>query len=304
MAENRGEPDGADDRGRLTDFRFGAVAVWAGFVGPADVQAALDEQARRREEVKARRGRQAAAKVPKLGEILVTRGLLTGDEVGRILRVQILRHPTEGRTPFGEIAVARRYVAQADLDEALDTQSREVLRGRDARHVKDILVETGRIDPAAVEAVLAFRARADSVPMAEISRARATSGHRKSGPPSGGDAMQPMQAMQAVEAEAPTRLSSSRAAEPPRPPGAPSRSESPNGRDTMLQSPNGRDTPARRRLPAIVMEPRGSVRGTSPPGYLPGGPWGVVSDNCIWIAVGLAAAAAVVFVLLRDVIFG
>jgi len=153
------------------DHRFAAIAVRAGFVSPADLDSALAEQDRRRAEARSRPKGEVAVRVPRLGEILAARGLLTREQADRLLKVQLQRFPTEARTPFGEIAVARRFIGQDDLDEAIDRQEREVLASGRVRDVREILLEMGVLSPAAAEAILAYQARADSVPMAELRKA-------------------------------------------------------------------------------------------------------------------------------------
>lgn len=144
--------------GPLTDFRFGTVAVWGGLVEGGALEEALREQAERRS-----RGETA----PRIGEMLVGRGLLTDEQARRVLRVQLQRMPEAGQRPFGPIAVARRFATPQAVSRALDEQSREILGGGDVRHLGDILAAAGAIRPEEVEAIFAYQAKGDSVPMSE-----------------------------------------------------------------------------------------------------------------------------------------
>jgi hypothetical protein len=137
----------------LAEFRFGAIAVWGGFVGSDELDAALAEQAATRAGVAGAR---------RIGEILVARGRLTDEQVHRILRVQLQRLPAEGHAIFGQIAEARRLVSSEHLERALDRQSREILAGGEVRRLGRILHETGYLDEAASEAILAYQATADA----------------------------------------------------------------------------------------------------------------------------------------------
>jgi len=159
MEEENSAPRREPGPGPLADFRFGAIAVWGGLVSSEPLEAALAEQS------EARSGGKDA---PRIGEMLVQRGLITEDEVRRVLRVQLQRlHASEHRT-FGSIAVARRFATDEAVSRALDVQSREILAGGEERHLSDILADAGAIRPREVEAILAYQARGDSVPMSEV----------------------------------------------------------------------------------------------------------------------------------------
>jgi len=145
----------------LDDFRFGAIAVWGGLVARDQLEEALAEQRALRE-----RGEDP----PRIGEMLVEKGMLTPEELRLVLRVQLQRMPSEGHLLFGQIAAAKRLAPAGAVDRALDAQSREILAGRDVRRLGEVLVAAGDMRPADVEAVLAYQASRDSVPMAEARR--------------------------------------------------------------------------------------------------------------------------------------
>lgn len=140
----------------LSDFRFGAIAVWGGLVTSDQLNEALDEQ-------RARRGRGDDA--PRIGEMLVEAGHFTSEQLRLVLRVQLQRMPSEGHLLFGQIASAKRLAPGGVVDRALDSQSREILAGSDVRRLGEILVAAGDMRPADVEAVLAYQTSRDSVPM-------------------------------------------------------------------------------------------------------------------------------------------
>jgi hypothetical protein len=168
----------------LAEFRFGAVAVWGGLVSPEALDEALGAQRERRarselhEQLReGETGGDAAAGVGEsgdaaaagnlLGEVLVERGSMTPEQVRLVLRVQLQRMPSEGHLLFGRIATAKRLATAAAVERALDVQSREVLGGCDVRRLGEILVASGDMQPGDVDAVLAYQARRDGVPMTE-----------------------------------------------------------------------------------------------------------------------------------------
>lgn len=161
-------PSGSEaDRPGLTDFRFGSIAVWGGLIEESALEEALREQSGRRA------GGESA---PRIGEMLIERGLLSDEQVRRILRVQLQRMPAAGHLLFGRIAVARRFAPPLAVSSALDEQSREMLVGGGARRLGEILVSMEAVRPEEVEAILAYQASADSVPMSEA--------RKKAAPPS------------------------------------------------------------------------------------------------------------------------
>ncbi|MHC5055799.1 MAG: hypothetical protein ACYTKD_13900, partial [Planctomycetota bacterium] len=114
-----------------------------------------------------REGRDGGGEAPRIGEMLVEKGLLTREQLRLVLRVQLQRMPSEGHLLFGRIASAKRLAPRGAVDRALDAQSREILAGGDVRRLGEILVAAGDMRPADVEAVLAYQASRDGVPMSE-----------------------------------------------------------------------------------------------------------------------------------------
>jgi hypothetical protein len=145
----------------LSDFRFGAIAVWGGLVTSEQLNEALDNQ-------RARRGRgESGDDALRIGEMLVEAGHLTSEQLRLVLRVQLQRMPSEGHLLFGQIASAKRLASGGAVDRALDSQSRDILGGGDVRRLGEILVAADGMRPADVEAVLAYQTSRDSVPMTE-----------------------------------------------------------------------------------------------------------------------------------------
>ncbi len=169
----------------LADFRFGAIAVWGGLVTPEELDGALGAQRERRARTelheRLREGEPGgdtpdsgsgmpggdAGAGDLLGQILVERGSMTPEQVRLVLRVQLQRMPSEGHLLFGRIATAKRLATEVAVERALDVQSREVLGGGGVRRLGEILVASGDMRPRDVEAVLAYQASRDGVPMAE-----------------------------------------------------------------------------------------------------------------------------------------
>jgi polyhydroxyalkanoate synthesis regulator phasin len=165
---------------------FGSLAVRAGFVTEAQVRAVLAEQAERAA-TSARRGMKALPPAH-VGDMLVAKGHMTPEQVRRVLRAQLLLRPSADRTSFGGIALARRYISRQELDEAVRRQIAAVLDGREAPSLRHVLLEMGALDVRSADAITAYQARADSVPMAELARERLSadsSGTDGRGGPSG-----------------------------------------------------------------------------------------------------------------------
>jgi hypothetical protein len=183
LPEEGHEAADAPEETAPADFRFGAIAVRAGMVAPGDLASALADQ-------EARRSRGGEA--PRIGELLRERGVLSEDEVRRILRVQLQRLPAEGHLLFGQIALARRFLGREALERALDEQSREILAGGEVRRIGRVLREAGAIGKEATAAILAYQARADAVQMTPVRRGSTelaevrTAGRAESGPAGGG----------------------------------------------------------------------------------------------------------------------
>jgi hypothetical protein len=202
----------------LTDFRFGAIAVWAGLVTQQQLEDALAEQ-----EAARTRGEDA----PRIGAMLVAGGVLTDEQVSRILRVQLQRLPDEGHLIYGQIAEASKLVRPEDVSRALDEQSRDMLTGVDVRRLGEILLEMGCISEEASRAVLTFQATQDPAPLAQVIGA--------------------------------------------------SHHDDPCSAD---------------------------AEGEAGKAFLPSGTAGVISDNIIWVVLGIAGVSALVLALLRNAIYG
>ncbi len=146
----------------LAETRFGAIAVWGGFVSRETLDGILAEQSV---------ARASGKDSQRIGEMLVTRGHLTEEQVRRVLKVQLQRLPAEGHLIFGQIAEAHRFISPEETRRALDAQSRDILAGGRARLIADILVENGAIDRDAVDAIISFQARGDSTHMSKARKA-------------------------------------------------------------------------------------------------------------------------------------
>ena len=191
----RARPAGrAEQAETLGDTRFGAIAVWGGFISRETLDEALAEQSA---------ARASGKDAQRLGEMLLARGRLTGEQVRRVLKVQLQRLPAEGHLIFGRIAEAHRFISPEETRRALDAQSREILAHGRGRPIADILVENGAIDREAVDAIISFQARGDSTHMSkarktgvvgaatstrpETSRGPQPGAARRSGPSRGAD---------------------------------------------------------------------------------------------------------------------
>ncbi|MHC5036527.1 MAG: hypothetical protein ACYTHM_04370 [Planctomycetota bacterium] len=152
-AASRTDPEGETDfslKGR--DLLFGRIALRKGFVQLPDLEDSLYLQEREPE-----RGR--------IGEILVSRGLLTTEQREEVLEEIQVRISQRGRTGrpvgevlFGGLAVRKGFLSETDLHQALREQ--ENLRDAGPRkRLGSILVERGRITCAQVERILNFQGK-------------------------------------------------------------------------------------------------------------------------------------------------
>jgi hypothetical protein len=127
------------------DFRFGNVAVWAGYVRPADLAAALKQQTHL-----AARGRF----VPPVAELLVRGGRMTFKQVGRVREAQRLAATDRSESRFGSIAVHNGFLTRPQLSECLAEQSRAFAAGEEPPLVGQIAIEKGYMTERQVYLIL------------------------------------------------------------------------------------------------------------------------------------------------------
>ncbi len=100
---------------------MGEILVAQGLVSPDEMAAALAVQA----EATGRRPEPAARMRPRLGRLLVERGVVSESGLQRALLEQRRRGGL-----LGEILVRRGYITRAELDAALEEQRRWAQEGR------------------------------------------------------------------------------------------------------------------------------------------------------------------------------
>ncbi len=119
---------------------FGRLAVESGLVTYEDIVACIEEQEKYRANGEA---------APKLGELLVLRGLLTEQEVEMILKMQANPGGLIGRQ-----LLERGLVTREQLREALDEQAEYVQNGMTPPRIGEMLVEKGVLKRDDLEKVL------------------------------------------------------------------------------------------------------------------------------------------------------
>ncbi|MCC8166314.1 MAG: protein kinase, partial [Planctomycetes bacterium] len=119
---------------------FGRLAVESGLVTYEDIVACIEEQEKYRANGEA---------APKLGELLVIRGLLTEQEVEMILKMQANPGGLIGRQ-----LLERGLVTREQLREALDEQAEYVQNGMTPPRIGEMLVEKGMLKRDDLEKIL------------------------------------------------------------------------------------------------------------------------------------------------------
>ncbi len=119
---------------------FGRLAVESGLVTYEDIVACIEEQEKYRANGEA---------APKLGELLVIRGLLSEQEVEMILKMQANPGGLIGRQ-----LLERGLVTREQLREALDEQAEYVQNGMTPPRIGEMLVEKGVLKREDLEQVL------------------------------------------------------------------------------------------------------------------------------------------------------
>ena len=130
------------------EILIGRIAVQRGFLTPADLDRAVEIQAK------------TDPRRP-LGEILVEHGMLTRGQVASLLTHQgvTLDRPDtilprkKGESLFGRLALKAGFCSESQLNDALRLQAQDEESGN-FRQLGDILVEQGWMSPADVRQVL------------------------------------------------------------------------------------------------------------------------------------------------------
>ncbi|GAB4227457.1 MAG: hypothetical protein OHK0028_00140 [Deltaproteobacteria bacterium] len=133
-----------DPPGRPAKRLLGQVLVDGGFVSPADLERALDEQNRTNE---------------MLGEVLVRMGAADPEEIAAVVSIQsdlasldaAVRSAAGVRQYLGELLLKAHRITPEELEEALSEQRRT------GGKLGEILVRRGSVTKRQLEAVLAFQ---------------------------------------------------------------------------------------------------------------------------------------------------
>ncbi len=126
------------------DERFVQLAVTHGFVTPAQY-----------EEATAQQKKYAAQGVPMtMRELLLARGVLKPEDVPVILRARDYQSMRNEDLQFGQIAVDNGFVAKKDVRAGLEQQAEAHRRGEPIPRLGALLLESGKLSPQQVRAVL------------------------------------------------------------------------------------------------------------------------------------------------------
>lgn len=131
----------------IRDSLFGSLAVRGHFVLDEQIREALDLQ---------RQFETAGDRVPHLGEILVSKGYMTPEQVQAVLQGQGAPQGAK----FGQVAVQWHLTRPEDVESALEHQRITKAQGQRPMRLGEILITRGQLKPHQVKAVLAAQGKA------------------------------------------------------------------------------------------------------------------------------------------------
>jgi len=146
----------------VEDKRFGQLAKWRGLISEEEYDEALERQG-----AIAESGRPA----PDIGSILVSKGLLTNEQVDGILYVFGLGRPTNSDFEFGECVREHRFISREDHEAAQREQKKLEQTRYNAPPLPYILLDKRLITEQRVAAVLELLRRAGLGILGEYDRA-------------------------------------------------------------------------------------------------------------------------------------
>ena len=130
--------------------RFARVALWGSVITAEQFAECVAEQQRRAD---------AGRAVPSLPQLLIERGCLTRGDAEAVYRVITTRSAEQWRTQFGQVALRKGHITEAQLRDALHEQTRLVVGSGSAPVLGHLLLERGHMTEAQVLDVLRVQAR-------------------------------------------------------------------------------------------------------------------------------------------------
>lgn len=130
--------------------RFARVALWGSVITAEQFAECVAEQQRRAN---------AGRAVPSLPQLLIERGDLTRSDAEAIYRVITTRSAEQWRAQFGQIALRKGYITEAQLRDGLQEQTRLVVGSGSAPVLGHLLLERGHMTEAQVLDVLRAQAQ-------------------------------------------------------------------------------------------------------------------------------------------------
>ena len=143
----------------IEDGRLGCMAYFAGWMTEPQIRKCLDDQ-----KSLAREGKP----VPKFGELAVSKGILTEEQVSALLRIQAIHRPIGYDRTFGAIAVRAGYATQKQVDRALAEQERLLREQREAPMLGILMTEMKLLNTRQVKAILTYQSRYGQGALAEL----------------------------------------------------------------------------------------------------------------------------------------
>ncbi|MFW6107120.1 MAG: hypothetical protein ACOC8A_00370 [bacterium] len=134
----------------LDEDRFARVALWGELITSEQFAQCVDAQ---------RELAEAGRDVPSLATLLIQAGHLDREQAEAIYRVMTTRSPEQWRNQFGQIALRKGMVTEAQLREALETQTKLVVGQGQAPFLGHLLVERGYMAEPQVQSILKAQAR-------------------------------------------------------------------------------------------------------------------------------------------------
>lgn len=134
----------------IEEDRFVRVALWGSLITSEQFAQCVAEQKRRAA---------AGEPVPGLTQLLIDKGYLRREHADAVLRAATTRTPEQWRNQFGQIALRKGFVTEAQLRECLEEQTRMVLSAGSAPILGHLLLERGYMAEKQVLAILRVQAQ-------------------------------------------------------------------------------------------------------------------------------------------------
>ena len=137
-------------RAPVEEGRFARVALWGSLITSGQFAECVDEQQREAD---------AGRDVPSIPQLLIEKGYIRRAQADAIYRVMTTRSPEQWRNQFGQIALRKGLITEAQLREGLEEQTRLVMSTGSAPILGHLLLERGHMTERQVRAILKAQAQ-------------------------------------------------------------------------------------------------------------------------------------------------